>query len=155
MARPTRDQRRQALRIGDLNSGDWIMLGASVLLFIALIANWWVANQNDNALWQSGVYFIVILVLILATIALVVYPSLQTEMNLPALPFAPPPVFIAIGFVMFLLTLYELGKYTGVFQTTVSPGFGIYLALICALIYLIGALVKWGGRERRLRASSE
>ena len=151
MARPTRDTRRRALSVADLTSGDWIMLGASLLLFIALIANWWDGTAPENSVWRSGIYFIIMLILILATIALAIYPLLQSEMKLPELPVATPPVFIAIGFVIFLYTLYELGRFQGVAQPTVSAGFGIYLALICGLLYLVGALVKWGGRERRLR----
>lgn len=150
VARPTRDSRRRALNVAQIGSGDWIMLGASLLLFIALIANWWVGAGGENAAWKSGAYFVLMLILILATIVLAIYPSLQTEMKLPTLPFASPPVFILLGFVIFLTTLYELGRFTGVAQSTVSPGFGIYLALICALLYLVGALVKWGNRERRL-----
>jgi len=151
MGRPTRDIRRRALNVGDLNSGDWIMLGASTLLFIALIANWWVAGDSVNAAWRSGLYFILMLLVILATVVLAMWPLLRMESRLPALPFATPPVFIMIGFIIFLATIYELGRYTGVLHTTVSPGFGIYLAMICSVIYLIGALVKWGSRERRLR----
>ena len=152
MARPTRDMRRPTINVGDLNSGDWIVLGASLLLFIAIIANWWVSGGSDNAAWKSGIYFILMLLMILATIFLAFYPTVRSEFNLPQLPWATPPLFILIGFIIFLATLYELGRYTGVAQATVSPGFGIYLALICSLLYLMGALVKWGSRERRLRA---
>jgi len=150
MARPTRDTRRRLVNAGELGSGDWIMLGSSLLLFIALIAGWWVSGGNDNAAWQSGWYFVFMLILILITIVLVAYPAFQSEARLPALPFNTPPVFILIGFVMFLMTFYELGRYQGVLQSTISPGFGIYLALISSALYLVGAMVKWGNRERRL-----
>jgi hypothetical protein len=153
MARPTRDARRRLISVGSLDSGDWIMLGASLLLFIALIANWWDGDASENAVWHSGIYFAVMLIMILATVILALYPSLQSEMSLRNLPVALPPLFILIGFVIFLGTLYELGRFTGVAQSDVSPGFGIYLALICSVIYLIGSLVKWGNRERRLRST--
>jgi len=148
MARPTRETRRRALNVGDLGSGDWIMLGACLLLFIALIANWWDGDAPENAVWKSGIYFTIMLILILLTVVLALYPLLRTEVKLPDLPVATPPVFILIGFVIFLFTLFELGRFEGVHQLDVSPGFGLYLALICGAIYLVGALVKWGSRER-------
>lgn len=151
VARPTRDMKRSAINVSDLGSGDWIVLGASILLFIALIGNWWVGGGSLNAAWRSQIYFFVMLLLILGTIGLVMYPLLLPESGSSTPKFALAPVFIAIGFVIFLATLYELGRYTGIAQPTVSPGFGIYLALISSLLYLMGALVKWGSRERRLR----
>lgn len=152
MGRRTREPRRAALNIAELNAGDFVMLAACGVLFLALILNWWVGGDTDNAVWKSSGYFILMLLLILATVVLAIYPLLQSESSLPRLPFATPPMFIAIGFVIFLSTLYEFGRYTGVLQHTVSPGFGIYLALVCGLLYLVGALIKWGSRERRIRA---
>jgi len=150
MARPTRDVRRRALNVAHLDAGDWLILFASVLLFIALIVNWWVRGGSVNSAWRSEVYFVVMLLMILATIVLVAYPMLEAEMGTRPLPFATPPILILIGLVIFLSTLYELGRYEGVAQPTISPGFGVFLALICSALYLVGALIKWGSRERRL-----
>ncbi|HEV3310214.1 MAG TPA: hypothetical protein VG815_06835 [Chloroflexota bacterium] len=150
MARPTRDVRRRTFSVAGFSAGDWIILAATVLLFIALIVNWWTGQGSLNSVRYSQVYFVIMLVLILFTIVLVGYPMLESEARLRPLPFASPPIVILIGFVMFLATIFELGRYEGVAQTTVSPGFGIYLALICSCVYLVGALIKWGSRERRV-----
>jgi hypothetical protein len=150
MARPTRDARRRTLNIARIESGDWIVLGASVILFIALINNWWVGNGNLNSVHYSELYFVLMLLLILLTVFLVAYPMLQAEAGLSRLPFALPPIFLLIGLAMIFATVYEFGRYQGVVQPTVSPGFGLYLALVCCVIYLVGGLVKWGSRERRI-----
>jgi magnesium-transporting ATPase (P-type) len=151
MARPTRDVRRSTLNVARLESGDWIILGSSVLLFIALIVNWWVSGGSFNSVHWSKLYFLGMLILILATIVLTAYPMLEAESGFRPLPFAIPPVFLLIGFIMFLATIYEFGRYQGVQQPTVSPGFGLYLALVCCTLYLVGALIKWGSRERRIQ----
>lgn len=149
MARPTRDVRRRTFNIGQLGSGDWVLFAATFALFIALIVNWWTGGSGAvNSVRFSEIYFVAMLILILATIALITYPVIQSEVNLRPLPFATPPIMILIGLIIFCATVYECGRYQGVAQTTVSPGFGIYLALICAVVYLVGALIKWGSRER-------
>ena len=154
MARPTRDARRRSINVGNLNAGDWVILAACFLLFVALIGGWWTNPGGVNSVRFSQLYFVAMLVLILATIVLIIYPLLQAEAGLRPLPLATPPILIVIGFLILLGTVYELGRYRGIAQTTVSPGFGIYFALICSVIYLIGALAKWGSRERRIRGET-
>jgi magnesium-transporting ATPase (P-type) len=132
-----------------LGPGDYLMLLVSILLFLALTLNIWIRNESVNSLEHSGWYFIIMLVLILLTLVLVVYPVLETELSLPPLPFATPPVLLATGFLILLTTTYELGRYNGVGAVTVSAGIGLWLAFICSIVYLLGALIKWAGRERR------
>ncbi len=125
------------------------MLLVSIVMFFALTLNIWVSNENVNSLAHSGWYFIIELILLLLTLVLVVYPVLESELSLPPLPFATPPVLLATGFLILLTTTYELGRYDGVGAVTVSAGIGLWLTFICSIVYLIGALIKWAGRERR------
>lgn len=150
MARPTRDVRRRSVGLGHLAAGDFIVLLVSLLLFFALIINWWVSNASLNAVKYSQLYFVIVLILILATVGLVMYPILESEANLRPLPFATPTILLAIGFLILLMTTYELGRYEGVGLGNVGPGFGLWLAFVCSWLYLLGALVKWGSRQRRL-----
>lgn len=149
MARPTRDIRRRATNIGPLESGDWLLLGSSVLLFFAVVVNWWVSGGHVNAAKFSLAYFVVMLMLIIGTIGLICYPLFQAEASLPAIPLATPPLYLVIGVVMVVASIYELGRYEGVAQPTVSPGFGLYLAIVSSLLYALGALLKWASRQRR------
>lgn len=152
MARPTRDVRPTALNVANLNAGDGIMLVVVVLLFVALVFNWWVSGQGVNAVKFSELYFVVVLILILVTIGLIVYPMIQSEAGIRPLPFATPPVLLLVGFVILLTTTYELGRYDAVGTTTVSAGFGLWLAFVCSWLYLVGALIKWSSRERALKS---
>jgi len=125
------------------------MLLVSIVMFFALTLNIWVRNESVNSLAHSGWYFVIMLILLLLTLVLVIYPVLETEMGLPPLPFATPPVLLATGFLILLTTTYELGRYDGVGAVTVSAGIGLWLTFICSIVYLLGALIKWAGRERR------
>ncbi len=132
-----------------IGAGDFGILIASVLLFVALIPNWWASGQSFNAVKYSVVYFVIVLVLILVTIGLILYPLMESEAGIRALPFATPPLFLSIGFLLLLITTFELGRYDGV-GSAFRAGFGLWLAEICCVVYLIAGLVKWGSRERRL-----
>lgn len=149
MARPTREARRRSTA-DQISAGDYIVLVMSAVLFVALLPNWWVHGANINSLKFSQLYFVIMLVLILITLGLLVYPILQSEAHLRPLPFATPPVFLLIGFLMLLGTVYELGRYQGVVPSSVTPGFGLILALIGTIVYLGGAIIKWGSRQRQL-----
>lgn len=149
MARPTRDVRRRSLNIGNLSAGDYVLLVVSFVLFLALILNWWVSGASVNAVKFSQFYFVIVLILILVTLGLIVYPLLEAEANLRPLPFATAPLLLAIGFLLLLMTTYELGRYNGI-GSTVNPGFGLWLAFVCSWLYLLGALIKWGSRQRQL-----
>ena len=52
--------------------------------------------------------------------------------------------------------MYEFGKYACFQCQGVSRGFGIWLALISAVIYLVGAVIRWGSRpvESQSQAAS-
>lgn len=154
MARPTRDVRRRSLNLNRLGAGDYIMLLVCIVMFFALTLNIWVSNESVNSLEHSAWYFTVELVLLLLTLVLVVYPVLESELSLPALPFATPPILLATGFLILLTTTYELGRYDGVEQVNLSAGIGMWLAFICSIVYLIGAVIKWASRERRAVAGS-
>jgi hypothetical protein len=56
---------------------------------------------------------------------------------------------MALGAVLLLIFVYELGKYACFQCQGVSRGFGIWLALISSVIYLIGAVIRWGSRPTR------
>lgn len=149
MARPTRDVRRRTGNEGSLESGDWLLLGASTLLFFAVVVNWWVTNANFNAAKFSVAYFVVMVILAIGSVALICYPFVQTRIGLPSLPVATPPLYLSVAVILILATVYELGRYEGVEQPTISPGFGLYLAIVSSVLYGFGALLKWASRERR------
>src|SRR5437867_1545256 len=111
MVRPTRDVRRGSVVFGQLGTGDLIILFVSGVLFLAIMLNWWVSNMSVNA-WQfSQLYFVIVLLVILATLAVDLYPLLETEMGFRPLPVATPPLFLGMGFLLLLMTTYELGRY--------------------------------------------
>ena len=149
MARPTRDVRRSAVSQGSLESGDWLLLAASALLFFAVVVNWWVSDSNFNAAQFSKAYFVVMVLLAVGTVILICYPFIQAQIGLPSLPVATPPLYLSVSVILILSTVYELGRYEGVTQPTISPGFGLYLAIVSSVLYGLGALLKWAGRERR------
>ncbi|HZT96692.1 MAG TPA: hypothetical protein VFB34_07625 [Chloroflexota bacterium] len=151
MGRPTRDVRRRSFDFSDLNAGDYVVLAATVVMFIALLGNWWVNGLAVNAAYHSQLYFVIELVLLLLTVVLVVYPLVHSELGLRPLPFATPPIMLAIGFLLLLTTTYELGRYTGVGVIGIGAGFGLWMAFVAAWVYLLGAVIKWGGRQRRLQ----
>lgn len=148
MARPTRVTRYRTLDLTRLTAGDFAILGASALLFLALFVNWWANGQNVNALEHSSLYVTVSLVLLLVTVVLVIYPTLEPEFDLPPLPFATPLVLLGIGLVVLIMAVFELGRYIGVDNVGITPGIGPWLAIIASAIYLLGATVKWGSRPR-------
>jgi hypothetical protein len=47
------------------------------------------------------------------------------------------------------MAVFELGRYSGVDNPTVSPGLGIWLAVLASVVYVFGAVIKWGSRLRR------
>jgi hypothetical protein len=142
------------MSLGFLGAGDIVVVGASILLFVALIANWFASDHvgSVNAIKYSGLYFVVALIIILISLALIVWPALHDQGALPALPFAVEPVILGIGALLVLLATYEVGRYTAVTMPgaagVVTAGFGVGLAFVCSWLYLVGALVKWGSRQR-------
>jgi magnesium-transporting ATPase (P-type) len=148
MSHLTRATRRHTIDLRQLALGDYIILVASVILFFALLLNWWASGQNVNAFQHSWLYAVITLVFLLITIVLVTYPLFQPEFRLPPLPVATPPLLLILAFLILLSVVYELGRYVGVDNVGIAPGFGLWLAFIASLVYLLGALIKWGARLR-------
>lgn len=131
--------------------GDWIVLAAALVTVISLFMPWFVSNlpggHNQWAFTYSEVASVVVIVFFLATLFLVIYPALSSELGLPPLFFTTPVIFLTLGLILLLLFTYEIGKYGCVLCQGISRGFGVWVAFIAALAYIIGAIIKWGSRQ--------
>lgn len=130
--------------------GDWFVLFAGLFTVIALFLPWFHSNlaggHDQNAFAYSEVAAVVVIVFFLATLYLVVYPALSADVGLPPLPFQTPMLFLAMGTILLLIFTYEAGRYGCVLCQGTSRGIGVWVALTAAVLYVLGAIVKWGSR---------
>jgi hypothetical protein len=94
---------------------------------------------------------VIVIVFFLATIFLVIYPALSPDLGLPPLPFSTPVVFLTMGAILLLMFTYELGKYACIQCAGLNRGIGIWVALISSILYIVGAVIKWGSRPSGIR----
>ena len=64
-----------------------------------------------------------------------------------------PTIIILSVIVLLLMFFFQFGKYSCITCQGVSHGFGIYLGLIAAFVYVAGSVIKWGSRPTK-RAES-
>lgn len=156
--RRVRPQRRGVIDLGRIAIGDWIVLFAGLLTVASLFMPWFITDvpgsHDQWAFTYSDWASVVVIVFFLATLFLVVYPSLSPELGLPPLPFSTPLIYLVMGGILLLLFVFELGKYGCIIQCQgVTRGFGVYVGLVAALVYILGAVVRWGSRPtRRMQA---
>jgi hypothetical protein len=135
--------------------GDYVVLVASLLTVVSLFMTWFVSNvpgtHNQWAFTYSEVASVVVIVFFLATVFLVLYPVIAPEFGLPPLPFSTPLIFLTMGGILLLMFMFEFGKYSCILCQGVSRGFGIYVGLISSVVYIIGAIIRWGSRPARTR----
>ena len=156
--RTVRSRMRPLLDLRQIAIGDYIILVSSLLTLVSLFLPWFrtsITHPHDEwAFTYSEVASIVVILFFLLTLFLVIYPAISPETGAPPLPFATPPVFLIIGAVLLLLFTYELGKYACIqCAPGTSRGIGVYVAFIAALVYLVGAVIKWGSRPVRRHAA--
>ena len=146
--RSVRPRRRGFLDMRRITIGDYIVLVSALLTVVSLFLPWFTSpgTHDQWAFTYSEVAAVVVIVFFLATLFLVIYPALSGELNLPPLPFSTPLVFLTMGSVLLLLFMYELGKYDCIQCTGISRGIGVWVALIASLVFIIGAIIKWGSR---------
>jgi predicted membrane channel-forming protein YqfA (hemolysin III family) len=106
--------------------------------------------HSEFAFTYSEIAAVVVILIFFVTIFLVLYPAVAYERGYGPLPFSAPVVYLVIGAVLLLLFVYQLGKYACIQCQGVSRGFGIWLALVSAVIYLVGAIISWGSRPARV-----
>lgn len=151
--RSVRPRRRGFIDLRRITIGDYMVLVAGLLTVVSLFLPWFVSSvprtHGEWAFTYSEAASVVVIVFFLATVFLVLYPAIATELRLSPLPFSTPIVYMTLGAVLLLLFVYELGKYACFQCQGVSRGFGIWLALISAVMYLIGAVIRWGTRPTR------
>jgi hypothetical protein len=135
--------------------GDYVVLVASLLTVVSLFMTWFVSNvpgtHNQWAFTYSEVASVVVIVFFLATVFPVLYPVIAPEFGLPPLPFSTPLIFLTMGGILLLMFMFEFGKYSCILCQGVSRGFGIYVGLISSVVYIIGAIIRWGSRPARTR----
>jgi hypothetical protein len=144
--RSARPRRSGFLDMRRITLGDYVVLGAALLMLISLFLPWFSVPGVTGDKWafaHSEIAAVIVIIFFLASVFLVIYPSISSEMGLPPLPFSTPVVFLIMGAILLLIFTYELGKYSSV------EGFGVWLALLAAIIYIVGAVVKWGSRPSR------
>jgi hypothetical protein len=56
-----------------------------------------------------------------------------------------------MGAILLLMFMFEFGKYSCILCQGVSRGFGIYVGLIASVVFIIGAIIRWGSRPTRGR----
>ncbi len=158
MRRP-RVRRRSFIELHQITLGDYIILASAAVATISLFLPWLVNNapgaHNEWAFTYSELAAVIIIVFFLATLFLVIYPSLSPDLGLPALPISTPLIFLAMGGLMLLLFTYELGKYDCIeCQGLVSRGLGVWIGLIASIIFIVGSVIKWGSRPSARRSGS-
>lgn len=154
--RRTRARRRSFLDLSQIQIGDYIILISAALAVVSLFLPWLVTNtpgsHNEWAFTYSDIAAVIVIVFFLATLFLVVYPALSPDLNLPLLPISTPLLFFLMGGIMLVISVFELGKYDCIeCQGLVSRGFGVYVLIIASILYLIGAVIKWGSRPSARR----
>lgn len=151
--RNVRVRRRSFIDLRRITIGDWIVLFGSFLALISLFLTWFNAStprpHGEWAFTYSEVASVIVILFFLVTLFLVLYPSLSPDLGLAPLPFATPLVFFVMGAIMLLVFTYEFGKYACIQCQGVSRGFGVFVALISAVVYLFGAVIRWGSRPVR------
>jgi cytochrome bd-type quinol oxidase subunit 2 len=127
--------------------GDYIVLFSSLLALISLFLPWSTGTQGKQwAFAYSEWASVIVIVFFLATLFLIFYPAVASEMSGPPLPFSTPVVFGFMGALLLLLLTYELGKYDCFICVGIGRGFGVWLAFLSAWAYLIGSVIKLGAR---------
>lgn len=153
--RSARPRRGPIMDLRRITIGDYIVLVASLLTVISLFMTWFVSNvpgtHNQWAFTYSEVAAVVVIVFFLATLFLVLYPVIAPEFGLPPLPFSTPLIFLTMGGILLLMFMFEFGKYSCILCQGVSRGFGIYVGLIASVVFIIGAIIRWGSRPTRNR----
>lgn len=148
--RRVRPQRRGVIDLHHIAIGDYVVLFSALLATVSLFLPWFVNNtvgqHNQWAFTYSEVAAVVVIVFFLATLFLVIYPALSSDLRLPVLPFSTPVIFLTMGAILLLLFTYELGKYACIECLGSSRGFGVWVAWLSAFAFIIGAIVKWGSK---------
>jgi hypothetical protein len=145
--RRSRPQRRSLIDLRRVTLGEYLVLFSSLLALISLFLPWFSGQAGKQwAFAYSEWASVITIVFFLATLFLVVYPTVAPALNSPPLPFSTPVVFAFMGSVLLLLLTYELGKYDCFECVGVSRGFGVWLAFLSAWAYLIGAVITLGSR---------
>ncbi len=155
--RTVRPRRSGFLDLRQIAIGDYVVLASSLMTVISLFLPWLVRTDGvgphtDSAFAYSEVAAVVVIVFFLATLFLVIYPAITRDLGFPVLPFSTPLIFLSLGFILLLVFDYELGQYSCLLCTgvaTASRGFGVYLAFISSLAYIVGAIILWGARPSR------
>jgi hydrogenase-4 membrane subunit HyfE len=144
---------RQVIDLGQIAIGDYVVLGAATLSLVSLFLPWFKTTigpaRTEWAFTYSQVASIVVLLVFLLTMFLVVYPAISPNAGLPPLPFSTPLPLLAMGFLLLLVTDYELGKYGCIQCQNTSRGYGVWLSIVSAVVYIFGSIIKWGTRPVR------
>jgi hypothetical protein len=150
--RRTRTQRRAIIDLRRIQIGDYIILFAAALATVSLFLTWFsssaVATRSEWAFTYSEWASIIVIVFFLATLFLVIYPALSPDLRLPVLPVSTPLIFLAMGAALLLIAVYQLGRYDCIScqGLGVGRGFGLWVFLISAIIFIVGSVIKWGSR---------
>lgn len=148
-------RRRGFIDLHRVTLGDYVVLAASLLTLISLFMPWWTSplpgSRDQWAFTYSEWTSVIVIVFFLAVLFLVVYPALSTDLHLPRLPFATPVIFLTMGTLLLLMYTYELGKY-GCVNCPSTRGWGIWLGWFAAIVFIVGAIIRWGSRPAPRRA---
>jgi hypothetical protein len=149
--RSVRARRRSFIDLRRITIADYIVLASSLLALASLFMPWFVSSisRSQWAFTYSEVASVVVIVFFLATVFLIIYPAVAVDSGLPALPFSTPLVFLTMGSILLLLFTYELGKYSCIQCQGVNRGYGVWVALFSACVYIVGSVIKWGSRPVR------
>lgn len=151
--RRARPRRNRFIDLRRITLGDLIVLIAAIFSFACLFMPWYESSiprtHGEWAFTYSPVAAAVVILFSLVTLFLVVYPAISPNFGLPPLPFSTPLIFLALGTVLFVIMVYQLGKYGCIQCQGTSRGFGLYIGLIASFVYIVGAVVKWASRPAR------
>ena len=135
-------------RFGNTLLSDWLALGSSVLLFIALFLPWVTAKDAAGSLGGGCLYGWVMLISTFIVLAVFILNLLSVE-----LPVRRGYLYLGAGGFALLITLilmvtrpyyYEGVSLVGVSGESRTPAIGAYLGLVAAVIIIVaGVILLW------------
>ncbi len=118
-----------------LGTGDLVVLGSTILLFISLFLPWYSYFFGSLSAMSAGGFRILILILSLAIIGYLFSRTMFDKMSLPILHWQLLLIATGVNFLLTLLAFFV--KPISILQWDI----GAYLAIICAIGAVVGAFV--------------
>jgi hypothetical protein len=136
--------------INKLSTPDRLIVGGGAVAFIAAFLPWWgysgpLRLYSTSVIgWSAG--FTAWLGSLLLTAAAVYLVLRRSDVSLPTLPFGPAFSVAGasvIGLALVIIRWVSLPRVRGGLAGSIGPKFGIWLAIIGAIVELVGAAMEF------------